>query len=311
MSESEGHSCPECGAPRGPDLSPSCDCTERVAEALRESRTAEAAAAEDFDPLRIRPYVKVEAGETTLPLRPSEEPPSTADPGVQRPEGARDGASTRDPAAIAPATARQPDDDPPRPDRRGARRTLLLSAAGALAAAGVAGGLLSYHTPSRDRSAQEVRTSVPQVSTARPASPTAPPASPAVPRSPVPPPAASASPPSPPSPTSPPATPTTSPTPSPSTATTRPVSPTFSATTRATPVGAPVLQRGDHGPEVTELQERLRQLNLYGAQINGKFTRPVEDAVRTYQLARGIQGDTLGVYGPATRESLEAETSEP
>ncbi|WP_323374932.1 peptidoglycan-binding domain-containing protein [Streptomyces sp. RB17] len=62
---------------------------------------------------------------------------------------------------------------------------------------------------------------------------------------------------------------------------------------------------------MTELQERLRQLNLYGDQVNGSFTRPVEDAVRNYQLARGIQGDTLGVYGPATRKSLEGETSEP
>ncbi|MEV6052130.1 peptidoglycan-binding domain-containing protein [Streptomyces sp. NPDC052107] len=306
MSESKGRNCPECGAPRGPDLSPSCDCTERAAEALRESRTAEAAAAEDFDPLRIRPYVKVEAVETTLPLRPSAQPPpSTADLRMRRPEGARDRASTYDSAAIAPATARQPNDDPSRPNRRSARRTVLLSVAGAVAAAGFAGGLLSYHAQSRDRAAREVRASVPEVSTSRPASPTTPPASPAVPRSPVPPPAASASP------SSPPATPATSQTPTPSTATTRTASPTASATTRASPAVAPVLQRGDHGAEVTELQERLRQLNLYGDQINGNFTRPVEDAVRTYQLARGIRGDTLGVYGPATRESLEGETSEP
>jgi peptidoglycan hydrolase-like protein with peptidoglycan-binding domain len=72
-----------------------------------------------------------------------------------------------------------------------------------------------------------------------------------------------------------------------------------------------VLRLGDRGPEVTGLQQRLRQLNLYGDQITGVFTRPVEDAVRNYQLARGVRGDTLGVYGPATRKSLEAETSEP
>ncbi|MGW1914227.1 peptidoglycan-binding domain-containing protein [Streptomyces sp. NPDC002076] len=306
MSASEGHSCPECGAPRGPDLSPSCDCTERAAEALRETRTAEAAAAEDFDPLRIRPYVQVEAVETTLPPRPSaESPPSTADLRIQRPEEAWDRAATRDSAAIDSATARQPDDGPARPSRRSARRTVLLSVAGAVMAAGFAGGLLSYHTPSRDRAAQEVRPSVPEVSTPGPASPTARSASPAAPRSPAPPPAASASLPSPP------VTRTTSPTPSPSTTTTRPASPTASATARATPALAPVLQRGDHGPEVTELQDRLRQLNLYVGQVNGVFTRPVEDAVRTYQLARGIRGDALGVYGPTTRKSLEAETSEP
>ncbi|WP_199832708.1 peptidoglycan-binding domain-containing protein, partial [Streptomyces puniciscabiei] len=110
-------------------------------------------------------------------------------------------------------------------------------------------------------------------------------------------------------------TPSTSPTPAVSATTSRPASPTAATTTfaapRTTPVVAPVLQRGDQGPQVTELQERLRQLNLYGDRIDGVFTRPVEDAVRNYQLARGIQGDTLGVYGHATRQSLEAETSEP
>ncbi|MFE8943681.1 peptidoglycan-binding protein, partial [Streptomyces sp. NPDC007856] len=231
--------------------------------------------------------------------------PDDGPPRIQRPEEARDRASARDSAAIDSATARQPDDGPPRPSRRSARRTVLLSVAGAVTAAGFAGGLLSYHTPSRDRAAQEVRASVPEVSTPGPASPTARSASPAAPRSPVPPPAASASLPSPP------ATRTTSPTPAPSTATTRPAAPTASATARATPALAPVLQRGDHGPEVTELQYRLRQLNLYGDEVNGVFTPPVEDAVRTYQLARGIRGDALGVYGPATRKSLEAETSEP
>jgi peptidoglycan hydrolase-like protein with peptidoglycan-binding domain len=72
-----------------------------------------------------------------------------------------------------------------------------------------------------------------------------------------------------------------------------------------------VLRRGDQGPQVTELQERLRQLNLYADQVDGVFTRPVEDAVRTYQLARGITSDPYGEYGPATRQRLESETSQP
>ncbi|MFI9241556.1 peptidoglycan-binding protein [Streptomyces sp. NPDC053086] len=74
---------------------------------------------------------------------------------------------------------------------------------------------------------------------------------------------------------------------------------------------APVLRRGDTGPEVVELQLRLKQLNLYGDRIDGAFTRPVEDAVRNYQLARGVLRDPLGEYGPATRKSLEAETTKP
>ncbi|MFF3331109.1 peptidoglycan-binding protein [Streptomyces sp. NPDC002888] len=60
MDESNGHQCPQCGALRARDNTPSCACTQRASEALRDARTAEAAAAEDFDPLRIRPYVEIE-----------------------------------------------------------------------------------------------------------------------------------------------------------------------------------------------------------------------------------------------------------
>ncbi|MDX3248896.1 hypothetical protein PV408_45960, partial [Streptomyces sp. ME18-1-4] len=55
-----GLPCPQCGALRAPDNTPSCWCAQRAAESLRDTRTAEAAAAEDFDPLRIRPYVELE-----------------------------------------------------------------------------------------------------------------------------------------------------------------------------------------------------------------------------------------------------------
>ncbi|OLZ69427.1 hypothetical protein AV521_18055 [Streptomyces sp. IMTB 2501] len=337
MSDSGGHTCPECGAPRGPDRSPSCDCAERAAEALRETRTAEAAAAEDFNPLRIRPYVEVDgphpdrppeahptpgipgtgtrpvsgvspdaatgpvpAAETTLPLRLTAGP-STAD--LRMFEGG---------GADGPGARPGPVGEPP---RRRARRTVLLSVAGAgaavVAAAGFASGLFSYHTPSREPAAQEVRESVPDVSTPGSASPTASP-SPTVSRPPVPPSRFTSTPrPSPPSttptatPTSP--TPTPTPTPTASADTPHPVSPTPATTSAA----APVLQRGDQGPEVAELQYRLWQLNLYDDQIDGVYTRSVEEAVRTYQLARGIQGDTPGVYGRATRKSLEAETTKP
>ncbi|WBO66603.1 peptidoglycan-binding domain-containing protein [Streptomyces camelliae] len=295
----EGHTCPECGAPRGPDLSPSCDCTQRAAEALRETRTAEAAAAEDFDPLRIRPYVKAEAVETTLPLRPLPGA-STAD------------LRTFEANAGEGAKPDFPSEQPPEGPRRRSRRTAaLLSVAGAgvavVAAAGFASGLFSYDTPSsRDRAAQEVRESVPEVTPSSASPSPTPPDSPAASRSRVRPP------------TSAPPPPSASPTPSPS-PTTRPPSPPSSPTpsltttpaAHPTPAVAPVLRLGDKGPEVTELQQRLRQLNLYADEINGIFTRPVQDAVRNYQLARGIVSDTYGEYGPATRKSLEAETSNP
>ncbi|MFD9319840.1 peptidoglycan-binding protein [Streptomyces sp. NPDC060053] len=60
----QGLPCPECGVLRALDNTPSCACARRASEAQRDTRTTEAAAAEDFDPLRIRPYVELgtEAG---------------------------------------------------------------------------------------------------------------------------------------------------------------------------------------------------------------------------------------------------------
>ncbi|MER6617612.1 peptidoglycan-binding protein [Streptomyces xantholiticus] len=54
-----GSRCPECARPRNRDGSaaPGCNCAERVGAALRAERDADIAAAENFDPLRIRPYV--------------------------------------------------------------------------------------------------------------------------------------------------------------------------------------------------------------------------------------------------------------
>ncbi|MGP4048039.1 peptidoglycan-binding domain-containing protein [Streptomyces sp. 2A115] len=71
-----------------------------------------------------------------------------------------------------------------------------------------------------------------------------------------------------------------------------------------------VLRRGDNGPEVTELQQRLSQLGLYAGNANGDFDGQTENAVRSYQFTRGID-EEQGVYGKETRERLEAETAEP
>ncbi|MEV0183139.1 peptidoglycan-binding domain-containing protein [Streptomyces sp. NPDC050625] len=200
----------------------------------------------------------------------------------------------------------------PRRSRR-SRRALVLSAAGAVvtvvAAAGFASGLFSYETPSRDGAApREVRESVPEATTgaaserASTAAASAPPTS------------ASASPSATVS-----ASPSPSPTPSkatPSATPSRSATPTQTATVTGTensprPTSAPVLRRGDHGPEVTELQLRLRRLNLYLGDANGSYSGQVEDAVRTFQWARGIDSDEPGVYGAATRAQLEKETPEP
>ncbi|WP_225830767.1 peptidoglycan-binding protein [Streptomyces sp. NK08204] len=322
MTEPADHGCPECGAPRGADNTPSCTCTQRAARALREARTAQTAAAEDFDRLRIRPYVQV----------PEPSGPEPSPSGLRLPEGGRgvrgvrgDGpglaattATTATPgtkataATAATAIGVAPEAAEESRPRRRTRRTALLSVAGAgatvvaVTVAGLASGLFGYQAPSRDRAAPEVRESVPDV-TASDAVPPSPPSSPSstVARQPTRSASRSAArgrsgapTPSAPTPTVTPSTPGTS-------------SETASGSPDTVPAAPLVLRRGDKGPEITELQLRLRQLNLYGDQANGVFTRPVEDAVRRYQLARGIQGDDPGTYGPATRASLESETSQP
>ncbi|MFI7293575.1 peptidoglycan-binding protein [Streptomyces sp. NPDC050121] len=86
-----GLPCPQCGALRAPDNTPSCSCAQRAAESLRDTRTAEAAAAEDFDPLRIRPYVELEG----------QQPPAEGGSGTP-PEGGSGAAGGVAWAAVSP-----------------------------------------------------------------------------------------------------------------------------------------------------------------------------------------------------------------
>jgi hypothetical protein len=293
--------CPECGAPRAADGTPSCTCAHRASEAHLESRTAEAAAAEDFDPVRIRPFVEV--GEE--PADPADEP---------EPAGL-----TRDLSEIAPAGTdaeqeplRQPIEEPAAdstPNRR-RRRTVVVAGAGAAAAVlvtgGFVGGFLTYDGPSRDGSvAGGVRAGVPepQPSSSGPSvtasSPTATSAQPSRPPSSSPSADAGDSP----SPTGT-ATPTGTPSSAAATATVAP-GPTASSGR------PPVLRLGDQGPEVVELQLRLRQVGMYGGEADGDFDQQVQSAVRSYQVSRFVLQDESGVYGNATRAALESETSEP
>lgn len=315
MTDPKGHQCPECGAPRAADNTPSCGCTQRASDALRDARTAEQAAAEDFDPLRIRPYVELEgpgsepgappaapAVEATMPLRPVGAEVASAEDlhlfegagteGVEDPYGQDDAAH--------------------RGRRR--RRTVLLGVGGAvvavMTAAGMASGLFSYEPPTRDTALpDDVRASVPDVS------PSPEPASPshsATPVRPAPPaPVVSASPSLSPSPSATSASPSPSRSPRPT-----PTAPTATASGSIGPTDSrqkapPVLRLGSEGPEVTELELRLTQLGLYTREPTGHYNEGVEDAVSRYQWARGITGDELGVYGAATRARLESETSQP
>ncbi|WP_369034525.1 MULTISPECIES: peptidoglycan-binding domain-containing protein [Streptomyces] len=318
MNDPKGHVCPECGAPRGADNTPSCACAERAADAHIENRTAEAAAAEDFDPLRIRPYVEL------TPETPAAPPDPAADvtmplPAVPPDPGWADEAATAAIPAV-PALPLPPDtptEDDEQAESPGNRpRILLLGAAGAviviLAAGGLAGGMFTYDKPSRNNTAaQEVRESVPAATTSA-ASPT-PSSSPTASES------ASPSPTPTPSETSPPTPTLTSAAPTPTRSATPSQAPTTAqATGTITPdpgnddkETAPVLRPGDHGDEVLELQLRLRQLALYVNDLDGVYDDNVENAVTAYQTTRNIDTEEPGVYDRTTRERLESETTEP
>ncbi|MEU0941496.1 peptidoglycan-binding domain-containing protein [Streptomyces canus] len=300
MSEPPVLVCPECGAPRAADGTPSCACAHRASEAHRESRTAEAAAAEDFDPVRIRPFVEVgeepadPAGESELPCGAG----GLVDVTLVGTDAGQE--SFEQPVVASPADIA--------PERR--RRTVLLAGTGAavavLVTGGFVGGLFTYDPPSRDGSvAGGVRAGVPEA----PPSSSGPSVTASSPT------ASSAQSSAPPS-SSPSAQSSDSASP---TGTTTPVGAPSSAAATATVAPGPtvssgqppVLSLGDHGPEVVELQLRLRQIGLYDEEADGDFDQQVRSAVRTYQVTRFVLQDDSGVYGRATRASLESETSEP
>ncbi|MFD6190066.1 peptidoglycan-binding protein [Streptomyces sp. NPDC060275] len=397
-----GAACPECGTPRAADNTPSCACGTRASDALRDARTAQAAAAEDFDPLRIRPYVELDgtdAGESSDTAGASgvsgaaavsdvsgergAAPASDSDPdatmtlravdagagagagagtgtaaGTDADGGAGAGSPDGDTGAPSEATSALPTPLAPstgspsahdlrlfdasataplarvgpgtdsagsggRPRRR--RKGVLLSAAGAVVvvvgAAGFASGLFSYDTPSRDGALpDEVRASVPDPSTSE-ASPSAEPSASSASPSPSASasasasasPSADASASSSPSPSASSASPTPSRSAEPTQSTSAPAddAPQESEDDDRDPGGGPMLRRGDQGPEVVELQQRLKEKWMYWGDLDGDYNRQVEDAVRQYQWESGIRTDRLGVYGPETRRRLESETQEP
>ncbi len=79
----------------------------------------------------------------------------------------------------------------------------------------------------------------------------------------------------------------------------------------APPTGPIVLREGSSGPEVADLQRRLRQLGLYAGPADGRYGAAVRNAVSRYQQIYGVHGDPDGVYGAPTRASLESRTREP
>jgi len=371
-----GHACPECGrrtaGEPGTEHRVPCRCgtdtgaTPLTGDELRAARSAEMAAAEDFDPLRIRPYVTLgdaSAGEgggagdgdapgdggsgqgdaaTTMPLHLGVGTGSDADsrtgmgtgpgPGAAHPPAADESRRrTASPGAGAhpgagPTTGTGPDfstppaaPDPVQPRRRRPFAALAVGAAVAavVGTAAFAGGLFD-RDGSQKEALPEATTSAPDTADEPAAASVAPSPSPsAAPSrtasaSPTPS-ASSASP-------SPSASPSESAEPSPTAsapATPTPGAPSASATGDAPPPSAAPpaelapssLRRGDRGPQVAVLQNRLAEVWLYHGDADGNFSERVENAVRVYQSYKAIQGDPAGVYGPETRRALEAETT--
>ncbi|MFJ8750473.1 peptidoglycan-binding protein [Streptomyces sp. NPDC102441] len=313
-----GHICPECGGERSARPGTGCACGARPAE--RDARSAEIAAAEDFDPLRIRPYVTLtsddtpESGaptaDTTMPLFLDGAPAGAPGPARGSGPGALPDAVAGDEAHRRTAAAYAGGGPDPVQPRR--RRPFAVAAVGAAVAAVVgtaafASGLFDDED-GREAALPEVTTSAPAMSggpaTSVSESPSASPSTT---------PSRSAS-----------ASPSTSPSPSgstsasPSAPASKTPSPSVSATrTPATTAAAPpaemasgnTLRRGDRGAEVSELQRRLQEVRAYRDKEDGYYSENVEESVAEFQRWVSVKDDPSGVYGPETRRALEERTS--
>ena len=61
-------------------------------------------------------------------------------------------------------------------------------------------------------------------------------------------------------------------------------------------------ERGDDGQDVIDIQKRLAELNYSVSTIDGNFGPETENAVKQFQLDRGLESD--GIIGPATYKTL-------
>ncbi|MFH8798441.1 peptidoglycan-binding protein [Streptomyces sp. NPDC017936] len=96
----------------------------------------------------------------------------------------------------------------------------------------------------------------------------------------------------------------------PAPATTGPAATTDPDGATTDPDGAGTLREGDSGPEVADLQQRLRRIpDVYDdGPTDGRYGTVLTEAVARFQLWYGIRGDETGVYGDDTRRDLESRT---
>ncbi|MFJ2088245.1 peptidoglycan-binding protein [Streptomyces sp. NPDC087901] len=313
---------------------------QRITEQHHAERSAEMAAAEDFDPLRIRPYVTL-GGEDAAPAASGASQASST-PQEHVPGGQPGDAATTMPLFLDPAAPGAVPDatdpggaagfagtallttgpDPVQPRRRRPFAALVAGAAvvTVVGTAAFVGGLFNgdrNQEADLDQALPSTVASLPEESVEPSASASAS-ASSSASRSASGSPSASAS-----------ASASSSASSSASASSSRSTSASPSRSAAASSPAAtagtsnpaavappaqsqsgPTLRRGDDGPEVTELQRRLQEAwVLAQGPIDDDYSERVEQAVREYQTWRNIQGDPEGVYGPNTRSVLEAATT--
>lgn len=365
-----GHICPECGTDNRPGTGPGCACTarpahggtafaqqasgphhlsdeeraaeqQRIAQQHHSGRSADFAAAEDFDPLRIRPYVTLGGEDTAAAGPPQGQGQGQGQEEGHAPGGQPGDAATTMPLFLDPAgpgplpdpthpggTAGFADDtalltagpDPVQPRRRRPFAALVAGAAviTVVGTAAFVGGLFNgdgAREADLDQALPSTVASLPEESV-EPSAPESASASPSPSRTTSGSPSASAS-----------ATRSASPSASASASRSASASPSRSADASspaatagssnpaavappAQTQGGPTLKFGDSGPEVAELQRRLQEAwVLRDGPLDDEYSERVRSAVREYQIWRNIEGDPEGVYGPNTRQVLEGATS--
>jgi hypothetical protein len=105
-------------------------------------------------------------------------------------------------------------------------------------------------------------------------------------------------------------TPTTTPTPTPTPTPTTPTPTTPTRTPRPTMEPGPaLLVPGDEGPQVRELQARLKQIYWFNADLTGVYGDLTTEAVRGFQAKREIP--VTGEVDQRTLDRLRAMTAEP
>src|SRR5438270_11867572 len=66
----------------------------------------------------------------------------------------------------------------------------------------------------------------------------------------------------------------------------------------------PVLKQGSSGPDVTEMQQKLKDLGFDPNGVDGNFGPGTTSALKAFQQSKGLQAD--GIAGPATLAALQS-----